>query len=468
MWGFTFGFRKYDYAQYFGFNLFTSPGTTADGCFGDYANVSNCYLGSPTVKDDLHHRAQIMLTAIRNAYASETVDRRDTVLKIFLAPEFYWRGPFGAYRIDPNMEETNQGVAHEIMEELSKPKYENWVFVLGTLVMAEKADPRIRMEDFGGNKSVHELTTYDKVVYYNFAPIHIGGSTKSYAEFKSYISGIDFLQRDVETNQEKTFLPPPGTTARFCAEHPKSHGCIYGHPGSKVMKSLGLGQHRPLERGVFDVGGVAIGIEVCLDHRMGKLAESLDPSQSVDIHLIVSEGMNIAMGPVCTRTGGPVFLADGSARTEMSMNQYGTGRIPVKLPNGRMRYELGVAYGSDSLVAFQQWLGDIVVSYTGQAWGPRAPGEGTLPGGSLVDGKTGIKFHRILALGEKWKETIDGYYHTASYEKAQQVYDEIAQAEKALAGFGNPDWIREVTKPIIAPSIDIYGPVPLVDTDRLW
>ena len=40
-------------------------------------------------------------------------------------------------------------------------------------------------------------------------------------------------------------------------------------------------------------------------------------ARTVDVQLIISAGMNIASGPVCTAKGGPVFLADGFARTEV-------------------------------------------------------------------------------------------------------------------------------------------------------
>ena len=37
-------------------------------------------------------------------------------------------------------------------------------------------------------------------------------------------------------------------------------------------------------------------------------------------------------GPVCTRPGGPVFLADGFARTEVSLNAFGRGRQSAPMP----------------------------------------------------------------------------------------------------------------------------------------
>lgn len=193
------------------------------------------------------------------------------------------------------------------------------------------------------------------------------------------------------------------------------------------------------------------------------LSNSLGPDRTVDVHLVVSEGMNIARGPVCTSKGGPVFLSDGAARTEMTMNDYGYGRESVAMPLGGKQYDVGISYGADSLVALQQWMGDVLVSYTRQSWGPRAVGEGTLAGGSKVDGATGMPFKRIYALGSNWKDLMNGFYHTVSYEKGEDVYKSVLDAElkreKQLGG----SWVEGLAPPKLAPTIDIYGPVRLPD-----
>ena len=45
-------------------------------------------------------------------------------------------------------------------------------------------------------------------------------------------------------------------------------------------------------------------------------------------------------GPVCTRPGGPVFLADGFARTEMSLNAYGRGRQSAPMLRKGRRFDV--------------------------------------------------------------------------------------------------------------------------------
>lgn len=45
-------------------------------------------------------------------------------------------------------------------------------------------------------------------------------------------------------------------------------------------------------------------------------------------------------GPVCTRPGGPVFLADGFARTEVSLNAFGRGRQSAPMPRKGRRFDV--------------------------------------------------------------------------------------------------------------------------------
>jgi len=94
--------RRYSSSQFLGFNLFTAPGTAADGCFGDSGEeLELCYLGRPKTDEDISQREKIMMEAINRTFMSSEWDRNPDVLKVFVAPEFFWRGSHGAYRLDP-------------------------------------------------------------------------------------------------------------------------------------------------------------------------------------------------------------------------------------------------------------------------------------------------------------------------------------------------------------------------------
>jgi hypothetical protein len=115
-----------------------------------------------------------MKAAVETAH--EVGNRDPSVLKIFVAPEFYFRGPNGAYDAATiiNREESEEtpgstdddddfNTISEICEALdaivSDEKYENWLFVFGTIIAA----------------SVDGATSPNDYLFFNFAPIYQGG-----------------------------------------------------------------------------------------------------------------------------------------------------------------------------------------------------------------------------------------------------------------------------------------------------
>ena len=63
-----------------------------------------CYVGKSNLTEDIAGRLKIMEMAVERAY--EVSDDSEDVLKVFNAPEFYWRGPDGAYALSSVYEST--------------------------------------------------------------------------------------------------------------------------------------------------------------------------------------------------------------------------------------------------------------------------------------------------------------------------------------------------------------------------
>lgn len=55
---------------------------------------AQCYIGKEEIQEDVLAQIQLMKDAVEKAY--EEADPDSNILKIFNAPEFYWRGPEGA------------------------------------------------------------------------------------------------------------------------------------------------------------------------------------------------------------------------------------------------------------------------------------------------------------------------------------------------------------------------------------
>jgi len=82
-------------------------GLDSYGHFDDYditnatlpSSLWQCYLGHEDPYQDVQHRLKIMKAAVERAY-EEADNKNDDTLKIFIAPEFFFRGREGAYMFD--------------------------------------------------------------------------------------------------------------------------------------------------------------------------------------------------------------------------------------------------------------------------------------------------------------------------------------------------------------------------------
>lgn len=99
------------------------------------------YLGKGPALD-IHTRCQVMIEAVQQAHASADASRK--VLKVFVAPEFYFRGRHGAYPV-----ERIASILPKLREETDKPQYLDWLFVFGTAI------GRLEHESSTGNEIVH-------------------------------------------------------------------------------------------------------------------------------------------------------------------------------------------------------------------------------------------------------------------------------------------------------------------------
>jgi hypothetical protein len=148
-------------------------------------NVTNtqwqCYLGHENPVDDVKHRLKVMTDAVEAAHKVASKD--ESVLKIFVAPEFFWRGKDGAYVfwnasdvgsdaynkreqlwIDADGDDYDpdcQEVCHVLrgLEALvANEKYKDWLFLFGTVIVSESLPQEDRFD----------------YVFYNFAPLYRG------------------------------------------------------------------------------------------------------------------------------------------------------------------------------------------------------------------------------------------------------------------------------------------------------
>lgn len=133
--------RAFDYAkvQFIAFNI--KPGTRADH------KGRLHYLGDPTDDVDIATRCDIMKDAIRTAHGH--ADANADTLKIFMAPEFYFRGSAGGYPV-----EKLSKIPELMRQETDKFEYVDWLFVMGTAI-GYLDHEQLKKSGVGSGKALH-------------------------------------------------------------------------------------------------------------------------------------------------------------------------------------------------------------------------------------------------------------------------------------------------------------------------
>ena len=274
---------------------------------------------------DMERKCSEMFSAI--SFAADAIATNNSLkagaansktLKVFMAPEFYFRGVNGAYSPE---------IVSQIIPKLrtlgtQSARYADWLFVFGTAVAAieieetycktcnlvqtikfvkdrnnpTKTIPVCTKET---NPNTHQVVTgsYGAEVQ-NVALVQKGEETALVA--KEYVSGIDYI--GAGRGQVRIH---PGTKNSAKVDTIVPSGSNDGrHPdGIITQNDERLGGCR------LTIDGIRIALEVCLDHAVG-IARAQPLEGSTQILLIPSYGMSIGTGLYCVPFG-VVFNVDG-------------------------------------------------------------------------------------------------------------------------------------------------------------
>jgi hypothetical protein len=274
-----------------------------------------CYLGHANDTVDVQHRLHIMKEAVERAH--EVADPDPSVLKVFIAPEFFWRGQDGAYFFDESESESDlpddSSSCGEVCQVLSglenltaNSSYQDWLFLMGTVITAEK---------------LPQNDTWD-YLFLNFAPLYRGydpdRTTHVGQRFlvpKRYVSNIDFLTPLRHYNATLARQIIDETAAEAEAEEEDRHeskrsshgkqdassssaattasggggllindtavfnpfldrGRYSNHVWDSYKAELNRLEYTMIEYGWLVVDDIVLTVEVCLDHDMGTALNS--------------------------------------------------------------------------------------------------------------------------------------------------------------------------------------------------
>jgi hypothetical protein len=272
-----------------------------------------------------------MKRAIHQAQITCPSSADTSTLKLFMAPEFYFRGIRGAYNIQ---------MVSIIFENLrrftSQERFKDWLFVFGTVIaatyddrlycshcLAEGANAlrRVGRNKFVCNKvgcppnSVKEWRYGAQID--NVALVQKGGEAddkNSYVITKEYVSHIDFRRSPTQLEldaglaatgyTQTTFLDPWSTNRRI--EIDGRHVRAMPPPGSvDVGGSASKFADERMGGAIFTIDGIRFGLEICLDH----LVARIPPGTGMQVQLVPSAGASLQT--LATINGGIGFNVDG-------------------------------------------------------------------------------------------------------------------------------------------------------------
>ncbi len=252
---------------------------------------------------DLDARWTQMQKAIDIAYREYTLKEKHSgqvvpdhqKLKIFMAPEFYFRGGSGSYGIELWFE-----FLEKIPEYTRRAEYRDWLFVLGTFVCnakEERHDKRLAatLENYAlvqkggyvGRDNIHDVQVAKEF------PSHIDfEKPPSSGMAKWYRPG-----REAKIGGKRTRgLSPPGSREFDPALKSGPQAPHLGNLAEAVESGAMAEEDETAAFGcIFSMDGLIYGLEVCRDHFQGRLVSAKDV-RGVKIHLIPSCGASICDG----------------------------------------------------------------------------------------------------------------------------------------------------------------------------
>ncbi|HEY6876563.1 MAG TPA: hypothetical protein VI299_01040 [Polyangiales bacterium] len=267
--GTVFWYRN---AQFIAYSLDTKPGYS-----------TGRYLAQANAAQDVATRCGVMEAAAREARLR--ADTSSYCLKIFVAPEFFFRGHKGAYDLD-----TYQSALTGLRAWASHADWKHWVFVFGT-VMAT-------FENESGDTEI-----------LNVAIVHRGGEG---TDGTRAIAKENLLEGDLLRLSQLTRDSPVGALT--------FEGSVGVKTAQQFLGATNRGSGAELQkwgfdgRSIFDMAGVRFGVEICADHMGGRL--QLSPTAKGDwypqIQIVTGCGvMGIIPDNTVASKDGYIFLSDG-------------------------------------------------------------------------------------------------------------------------------------------------------------
>ncbi len=336
---------KFGQVQFIGYAISTKPAfCAADGGGGDTGN-RKYYLGDEHDERDLEARLGLLAKVVAQAQDAFVRDR--DVFKVFVIPEFFFRGAYGAYREKDAATRLKSGVTDLLKKFGPDIDLSLW----GTALLVERGmdlnAPEIKNAGSLGDEYLHiyeacrdfranlgKETPSLRDILFHLDELEDPATRTIEPELdplaavmEQMLRGCDRRAPVVVSNKclitlgrerclavQKQFKSCVDFVLNYYHDQARSKGnenCYlqtfvnYPPIAATVTERKG---HDADQYGVFDWQGLNIGVEICLDHIRKRLVQV---ENGLDLQIIPSCGAEVTPGCIAARAGGYVFNCDG-------------------------------------------------------------------------------------------------------------------------------------------------------------
>lgn len=320
----------YENVQFIGYAISTIPRSIED--IGDPNSpgfVEGRYVGIEPPAADIEARIDLTMAAVEQTIKSGAVDASPSTLKIFLMPEFAFRGKNGAYSDSATVDYFTM-FRTEFAKRAADTAYEGWLFVFGTVVNTLGDYRRGASPEVDRKARVREDLAIALANTWMYASEHADPrmatfTTKALDLFTQYChsdpvyeiadrsfvvaGGVPDPNYPQGLSIEKKFVSNEDFVLNYYKNAFTEEACAY----PQISEAEGEDKKSAFDvYSIFTIKGIKFGVEVCLDHYKARLRTNRVPdTEVVQIHLVPSCGMQIMQPSIVACAGGLVFNCDG-------------------------------------------------------------------------------------------------------------------------------------------------------------
>ena len=344
---------NFSQVQFIGYAVSTKPAFCPTSNDADLGN-RKYYLGDADSERDIEQRLDLLAKAVSRAQNAFT--QSPDVFKVFVIPEFFFRGAYGAY--------TGKDIEARLQDRLGKLLAEFGASIdmalWGSTILAEKPldlnNPAIKNACTLGDEYLHVYETCRDF------RTNIGKATPT---VRDILFELDVLEDPATRTKEPEQDPlaavmeqllrgcdrsAPVTVSNKCqitlgrdrclTVQKQFKSCVdfvlnYHHDSAKQQNNKDCylqtfvkyppiaqtgsedKQHDLDQYCIFAWKNLKIGVEICLDHIRGRLSKL---ENNLDLQIIPSCGAEVTPGFIAARAGGYVFNCDGDYTLEDAQN----------------------------------------------------------------------------------------------------------------------------------------------------